>query len=68
MSFTMAPSFPSTNLDHYDKLFADAGYAFILKPADLRFIPVTISVPPLPPLSHSSRPRESKTDYYNFII
>jgi len=64
----MSYQFPSANLDHYNKLFADAGHAFILKPADLRFVPTTIAVPPLPPASHSARPRESKTDFYNFVI
>jgi hypothetical protein len=48
--------------------FSDSGNAFILKPADLRYIPVTIQVPDDPPPSYSFAPRSQSARYYNFQI
>ena len=48
-------------------LFFDrASYAFSLKPADLRYVPVTIPdpVPQNPDYSYSTR--DVSTDYYSF--
>lgn len=56
------------NLEFYDNFFDTAGTAFVLKPADLRFIPVTISMPNPPPAAYSYAKRDVSTDYYNFNI
>ena len=44
------------------------GSAFALKPANLRYIPVTIDKPADPPESYSYATRTSSTDYYSFSI
>jgi hypothetical protein len=64
----MAVQKTGPNLTQYNSQFANAGHAFALKPAHLRYTPVTIPVPPPPPASHSYAPRVSSTDYYNFRI
>jgi hypothetical protein len=40
-------------LDAYEGAFNGVGFAFILKPKDLRYIPITIA-PPAPPNPNSS--------------
>lgn len=40
-------------LQYYNKMFDDAGSAFILKPENLRYKPVTINIPPPPPKEYS---------------
>ena len=56
------------NLEYYNELFDTAGSAFILKPAELRFIPVTIPKPPPPNPAYSYEKRDIKSDYYEFTI
>jgi hypothetical protein len=49
-----------------NSFFDNAGYAFCLKPENLRYVPVTIPTPTPqnPALSYATR--NSSTDYYNF--
>ena len=56
------------NMQYYDEFFDDAGSAFVLKPESLRYIPVTINVPPPPPEAYSYKKRSVKSDYYAFTI
>ena len=48
-------------LKAYEDKFASVGYAFILKPEDLRYVPITIPAPkpPNPKASMESRPAEA---------
>ena len=48
-------------LKAYEDKFASVGYAFILKPEDLRYVPITIPapIPPNPKASMESRPAEA---------
>jgi hypothetical protein len=46
-----------TPMEFYTKFFDDAGSAFVLKPADLRYVPVTIVPPPPPPKEYSYEKR-----------
>ena len=46
--------------------FDNCGYAFCLKPADLRYEPVTIPTPTPQNPAYSYKTRTSKTDYYSF--
>lgn len=57
-----------SNLEHYDAFFDGEKTAFVLKPANLRFVPKTIKVPPLSPPEHSYASRPITADYYNFKI
>lgn len=56
------------NLEENDMVFDLAGYAFALKPENLRYVPVTINAPPPqnPQLSYATRSVSS--DYYSFKI
>jgi hypothetical protein len=57
-----------TNIEENDALFNENGYAFVLKPEKLRYIPVTIPKPPKqnPELSYATRTIQS--DFYKFNI
>lgn len=57
-----------TYIEENDVLFNDNGYAFVLKPEKLRYIPVTIPKPPKqnPELSYETRTVQS--DFYKFNI
>jgi len=46
------------NMKNDMDLFITAGYAFILKPANLRYIPVTIDIPADNPTNYSFKPQE----------
>lgn len=48
-------------LKSYEDKFASVGYAFILKPEDLRYVPITIAppAPPNPKASMEARPTEA---------
>lgn len=48
-------------LKAYEDKFASVGYAFILKPEDLRYVPITIAppAPPNPKASMEARPTEA---------
>jgi len=56
------------NLEENNAFFDNGGYAFVLKPANLRYIPVTIPdpTPQNPALSYA--PRTVSSDYYSFTI
>jgi hypothetical protein len=57
-----------TNIEVNDIFFDENGYAFVLKPEKLRYIPVTIELPPPqnPELSYATRTVQS--DFYKFEI
>jgi len=57
-----------TNVEENDVFFDNNGYAFVLKPEHLRYIPVTIPLPPPqdPKLSYATR--TVKSDFYKFDI
>lgn len=57
-----------TNIEVNDIFFDENGYAFVLKPENLRYIPVTIPAPPPqnPELSYATRTVQS--DFYKFEI
>jgi hypothetical protein len=46
--------------------FDEGGYAFVLKPENLRYRPVTIPPPTPQNPAYSYQTRTAKTDYYNF--
>jgi len=54
------------NLIENTKFFDGAGYAFSLKPADLRYQPVTIPDPTPQNPAYSYATRNASTDYYSF--
>ena len=56
------------NIEENDLFFNENGYAFVLKPEKLRYIPVTIPLPPPqnPELSYATRTVQS--DIYKFNI
>jgi cell division protein ZapA (FtsZ GTPase activity inhibitor) len=57
-----------TNIEENDIFFDENGYAFVLKPEKLRYIPITIPLPPPqdPQLSYATRTVQS--DFYKFDI
>jgi hypothetical protein len=57
-----------TNLENYTIYFDEKGYAFVLKPERLRYVPVTIPTPEpqKPQLSYATR--DVSSDFYNFEI
>jgi hypothetical protein len=57
-----------TNIEENDIFFDENGYAFVLKPESLRYIPVTIDLPPPqnPELAYATRTVQS--DFYKFNI
>lgn len=57
-----------SSLEYYDEMFEIAGSAFVLKPIELRFVPVTIPTPPPPNPALSYEKRDIKSDYYAFTI
>lgn len=57
-----------SSMQFYDNFFNKAGTAFVLKPANLRYIPATIKMPSAPPKDYSYKSRDVSADYYNFNI
>lgn len=57
-----------TNIEENDAFFNNNGFAFVLKPEDLRYKEVTIDEPPKQKPELSYAPREVKGDYYSFQI
>ena len=57
-----------TNIEENDVFFNENGYAFVLKPEKLRYIPVTVPLPPPqnPDLAYATRTVQS--DFYKFSI
>ena len=64
----MALNKKGTNLDYYNNFFNEQNSAFVLKPENLRYVPVTIPQPPPPDPKLSYAKREVETDYYKFDI
>jgi hypothetical protein len=60
--------FYDSNLQAYIQTFNSAGYAFSLKPENLRLVPVTIPAPTPQNPSVSYQTRTITSDYYNFNI
>jgi hypothetical protein len=56
------------NIQETISFFDKNGYAFVLKPEKLRFIPVTIPTPPPANPALSFKTRTVSSDYYNFNI
>ena len=56
------------NMEFYEDFFGGAGHAFVLKPENLRYVPVKIKkpTPQNPKLSYANR--EEKSDFYSFNI
>jgi hypothetical protein len=57
-----------SNMEYCDLFFNEAGTAFVLKPALLRYVPITIDLPGPPPEEYSYKKRDTKTDYYAFTV
>lgn len=57
-----------TNLQENNAFFDKSGYAFILKPEKLRYIPVVVKTPPPQNPVLSFQTRSVKSDYYAFNI
>ena len=57
-----------SSLEYYNEMFDLAGSAFVLKPKELRYIPVTIPTPLPPNPAYSYEKRDIKSDYYAFTI
>lgn len=57
-----------TNVEENDVFFDNNGYAFVLKPEHLRYIPVTIPLPPPQDPNLSYATRTVKSDFYKFDI
>jgi hypothetical protein len=64
----MALNKKGTNLDYYNNLFNEQNSAFVLKPENLRYIPITIPQPPPPDPKLSYARRDVETNYYKFNI
>lgn len=57
-----------TFCQHYEKVFEDAGTAFVLKPENLRFIPVIEKRPPPQNPAYDPTPRQINGGFYKFEI
>jgi hypothetical protein len=62
----MRYQYVDNNLLENTLFFDNAGYAFSLKPSNLRYQPVTIPVPTAQIADYSYETRNVSTDYYNF--
>ena len=56
------------NVEENDVFFDENGYAFVLKPENLRYIPVTIPTPPPQNPQLSFATRDVSSDFYSFNI
>jgi len=57
-----------TFLEENAIFFDEVGYAFALKPANLRYIPVTVAPPTPQNPEYSYAARNASSDFYNFTI
>ena len=57
-----------SQIEHYNEFFDSNRSAFVLKPANLRFIPITIPIPPPAPKEYSYATRDVKSDFYSYKI
>jgi hypothetical protein len=55
-------------LKEYNDFFDNTGFAFVLKPEKLRYVPVTIPDPPPPNPALSYAQRNVNGDFYKFNI
>jgi hypothetical protein len=55
-------------MKYYTSFFNQSNSAFVLKPEKLRYIPVTIPVPPAQNPEYSYQTRVVEEDYYQFNI
>ena len=55
-------------LKYYEQYFSDTGYAFVLKPDNLRYVEITIDAPPPADPKLSYETKEVKGDFYEFKI
>ena len=62
----MRYQYVDTFLEENNSFFDSCGYAFCLKPAELRYIPTTIPTPKVQNPQLSYQTRNVSTDYYNF--
>lgn len=56
------------NMEYYTMFFDKVGHAFVLKPENLRFVPVTIPDPTPQNPANSFTTRNVSTDYYSFSV
>jgi hypothetical protein len=56
------------NIEENNMFFDDNGYAFVLKPENLRHIPITIPLPPPQNPELAYAPRSVQSDFYKFNI
>lgn len=56
------------NIEENDAFFNNNGYAFVLKPENLRYIPVTVPLPPPQNPELAYAPKIVESDFYNFSI
>jgi hypothetical protein len=64
MRYELVDIYLEENIAFFDK----AGYAFVLKPERLRYVPVTNPIPTAQEVENSYATRNYATDYYNFNI
>ena len=57
-----------TNVEVNDVFFDENGYAFVLKPENLRHIPITIPLPPPQNPDLAFAPKQVESDFYKFTI
>lgn len=57
-----------TNLEENEIFFDLKGYAFVLKPENLRYVPITIDTPPPQNPDNSYATRVIQSDFYKFDI
>jgi hypothetical protein len=62
----MRYQFVDNYLEENAIFFDEGGYAFVLKPANLRYTPVTIPSPTPQNPAYSYQTRNASSDYYNF--
>lgn len=55
-------------LEENELFFNSYTYAFVLKPEDLRYVPITVAIPPPPNPELSYEPRNISANYYSFNI
>ena len=56
------------NMQYYSLFFDKVGHAFVLKPENLRYVPVTIPDPTPQNPANSFTTRNVSTDYYSFSV
>ena len=57
-----------SNMEYYDSFFEQAGCAYVLKPDNLRFKPLTVNAAKDPPPQYSYASRDVSSDFYQFNI